>query len=78
MNKLKSYRSKHLYDSMLPCLSWLVFCSVVSVQNIHFFSSKPLSRQKYRRKGFFRALISQEGDVDNEMPLGEEQDNSEI
>ena len=72
MNELKSYGSKHLYDSLLPCVagsvSWLVFCSLVSVQSRHFFSSNP-----WRAKNID---MSQEGDVENEMPLGEEQDNS--
>ena len=34
--------------------------------------------QKFRRQGFFWALMSQEGDVENEMSLGEGQESSEL
>ena len=67
---------------MLPCVagsvSWLVVSSVVSVQNKHFFFFFQSPGKEYRRQGFFRALMSQERNEDNEMPLGEEQDNSEF
>ena len=41
MNELKSVGSKHLLDSLLPCVagsvSWLLFCYLVSVKSQHFF-----------------------------------------
>ena len=60
---------------MLPCVPgsvcWLVFCSLVSVQSREFFFFPTPERAK-------NIDMSEEGDVENEMPLGEEQDNSEL
>ena len=77
MNKLKSYGSKHLYDSLLPCVtesvSWLVY-----ERNRHFFFFKIPEREFFWRQSFLKPLMSQEGDAENEMPLGEGQENSEL
>ena len=63
MNEVKSYGSKHLYDSLLPCVagsvSWLVLCSLVSVQGRQFFFQTP--------ERVTNIDMSQKGDVENEM-----------
>ena len=51
---------------------------LVSVQSRQFFVPIPLTNKKTQKTKHFRALMSQEGDVENEMPLGKGQDNSEI
>ena len=81
---LKYYGSKHICDPLLPCVagsvSWLVFCSLVSIQSRQFFLllQAPEWAKNIEGKVFFRALMSQEGDVQNEMPLGEGQENSTL
>ena len=64
---------------MLPCVagrvSWLFFCSLVSLQSRQFLQTPERAKEDM---AFLRALMSQEGDVENEMPLGEGQDNSEL
>ena len=67
MNELKSKGSKHLYDSLLPCVagsvSCLVLCSLVSVQSRQIISfSKPLNGKKIKKTRIFRAFMSKEGD----------------
>ena len=42
------------------------------------FLPNPWAGKKYRRQGFLKALMSQEGDVENDMPLRERQENSEL
>ena len=82
MNKRKSYASQHLYNYFLPCVagtvSWLVFCSLVSKQSRQFFPQTPKRAKNRGDKAFFKSLMSHEGDVENEMPLGEGQKNSEL
>ena len=43
-----------------------------------FFFQTPERAKNIEDKVFFRALMSQEGDVEKDMPLGEGQDNSEL
>ena len=75
MNKLKSYGSKHIYDYLLPCVAVPQFQYRA---DSFFFFYKTLSGQKLNQTRLFRALMSQEGDVKNEMSLGEGQENYEL
>ena len=53
--------------------------SLVSVQGRQFFFFQtPEQAKNLENKAFFRALMSPEGDVENDMPLGEGQDSSEF
>ena len=58
MTELKIDVSKHLYDSLIPCVagsvSWLVFCSLVSVQSrqLFFFLQTPERAKHIEVKAF--------------------------
>ena len=65
-------------------LAWLGVlagqCSVPSLfteQTVFFFQT-PERAQNIVDKAFFRALMSQERDVENQMPLGEGQEKYEL
>ena len=81
MNKLKLTEISSPLWFSVNLWGWdfkLVFCPKFLHRADSLFSSKPVSRQKNRRQGLFRDLMSQEWDVENDMPLGEGQDNYEL
>ena len=53
--------------------------SLVSVQSRQFvFFQTPEQPKNIEDKAFFRALMSQDGYVENDMPMGEGQQKSEL